>query len=185
MEQFDLQRYAVGVLERLNVHYFVTGSIATIFYGEPRFTNDIDIVADIREEHVGPLLQAFPPEEYYLSEDAIRHALRYRSQVNILHPTSGLKVDLMIPENSEHDRLRFARRRKIRVTPDYEAFYTSPEDVIIKKMKYYADGESEKHLRDIASMLKTMGSGIDRDYIADWASRLGFREIWEQILKST
>jgi hypothetical protein len=185
MEQLELQRYVVGVLERLRIDYFVTGSLATILYGEPRFTNDIDIVADIRPEHIVPLLESFPAEEFYLSEDAIRHAIRFRSQVNILHPTSGMKVDLMIPEESEHDRSRFARRRKLHVAPDFEAYYTSPEDVILKKMKYYSDGESEKHLRDIAGMLKIMGNDIDRAYISDWSSRLGLSGVWELFAKHT
>lgn len=58
---------------------------------------------------------------------------------------------------------------------------TSPKDVILKKLEYYREGKSEKHLRDIAGVLKISGDEIDRAYIETWASRLGVREIWDHI----
>src|SRR5207302_1243907 len=95
MEHVDLLRHVVGVLGRLGVPYFITGSTATIFFGEPRFTNDVDVVADLGMEHIPALLAAFPPDEYYLSDDAVRQAVARRFQFNIIHPTSGLKVDVI------------------------------------------------------------------------------------------
>jgi len=47
MEQHELLLYLVECLEKLRIPYLITGSIASMAYGEPRFTNDIDIVADI------------------------------------------------------------------------------------------------------------------------------------------
>ena len=84
-------------LERLGLRYFVTGSTATIFFGEPRFTNDIDLVVDLPEERIGELCGAFPPESFYLAEEAVRRAVRNRGQFNLIHPVSGLKVDMVIP----------------------------------------------------------------------------------------
>ncbi len=43
----ELLRSLIGVLEKLELRYFVTGSVAAIYYGEPRFTNDIDVVVDL------------------------------------------------------------------------------------------------------------------------------------------
>jgi hypothetical protein len=57
----------------------VTGSVAAMAYGEPRLTNDIDIVAGIEDRHVAGLLAAFPSEEFYISEEIIREAIRRRS----------------------------------------------------------------------------------------------------------
>jgi hypothetical protein len=84
MDMSDLQRHVVGVLERLGVAYFITGSTATIFFGEPRFTNDLDVVADLKMKDVPGFLSAFPPEEFYLSEDAVRLAIAKRFQFNII-----------------------------------------------------------------------------------------------------
>lgn len=47
MEQSDLLRHLASTLERLEIPCFVTGSTASIAYGEPRFTNDIDVVVDL------------------------------------------------------------------------------------------------------------------------------------------
>jgi len=44
----------------MGLRYFVTGSTATIFYGEPRFTNDIDIVVDLAEPSIAEFCSRFP-----------------------------------------------------------------------------------------------------------------------------
>jgi len=47
MEQIELLKYATATLERLKILYALVGSWGSSIYGEPRFTNDIDIVIDI------------------------------------------------------------------------------------------------------------------------------------------
>jgi hypothetical protein len=180
MEHADLLRYLSAMLQRLGLRHFITGSTTTIFFGEPRFTNDIDVVVDLPEHRLAEFLAAFPEDSFYVSEEAARAALAQRGQFNIIHPESGLKIDVMVPSDTPYNRSRF--ERAVRVTPgDYEAFFASPEDAIIKKMQYYLEGGSDKHLRDIASMLKIMGGRIDRTYIAQWSARLGLDELWRQI----
>ena len=181
MEQSDLLRFIVSVMERLGIRYFVTGSVVTVFYGEPRFTNDIDIVADLHAGKVKDFCSSFPETAYYLSEDAVRQAVALRGQFNIIHPASGLKVDIMLPGDTVYDRGRFVRAVRVRPEVDYEAAFSSIEDVILKKMEFHQSGGSEKHLRDIASVLKISGSRIDRTYIEEWALRLGVAETWRKI----
>ena len=183
MGPHELLGTVVEVLERLRIPYLVTGSIASMAYGEPRLTNDIDIVAEIQPDHINDLLAAFPSPEYYLSEEMIRGAIRSSGQFNIIHPTSGLKVDLILRQNTPFDQSRFARRKRLRPAKDYEADFAAPEDVIIKKMEFYKEGGSDKHLRDITGILRISGQEIDRAYIASWAERLGVMEIWEAILR--
>jgi hypothetical protein len=59
MEQSELLHFVVEALERIGLRYFVTGSMATIFFGEPRFTNDIDIVVDLPSTRSPSLCAAF------------------------------------------------------------------------------------------------------------------------------
>ena len=183
MEPYDLLKYMVKAFESLGIRYFITGSIASIFYGEPRFTNDIDVVADIGEEHISGILKLFPGDEFYVSEDAMRNAIRDQYQFNIIHPASGLKIDIVITKKDDFDKSRFKRLR--RVTPVDETFanLASPEDVIVMKMKYYKKGESEKHLRDITSLLKISGDKIGVAYIEYWAKKLDLLDIWNAILQ--
>ena len=182
MEQDELLQRTVETLERLNLTYLVTGSMATILYGEPRFTNDIDIVVQLSAKRIGDFVQAFPSDEFYLDDERIRQAVESRGQFNVLHPASGLKIDVIIPEMDAFDRSRFTRARRVRPANDYEATFSSAEDVIVKKLQFHAEGGSDKHLRDIASVLRISGADLDRDYVTEWADRLGLREIWDLIL---
>lgn len=181
MELYDLLARVVEAFERLHIPYIVTGSVASMAYGEPRLTNDIDVVAEMREAHVSGFLAAFPPDEYYVSEEAIREGIRRQGQFNIIHPASGLKVDVIIRKDTPFDRSRFARARVAYPAETYTASFSSPEDVIIKKMEFYREGGSDKHLRDITGMLKVSGDEIDEAYIVEWAERLGLRDIWDAI----
>jgi len=75
MEQHDLLGHLVRCLEKLRIPYFITGAVASIAYGEPRLTNDIDIVAEINDGHIAGLRDCFPEQEFYLDLDAIRFCL--------------------------------------------------------------------------------------------------------------
>ncbi|MBM4136745.1 MAG: nucleotidyltransferase family protein [Nitrospira sp.] len=182
MELHELLKYLIKAFESLEIQYFITGSMASMFYGEPRFTNDIDVVADIKEKHIAGLLKLFPEDEFYISEEAILDAIINQYQFNIIHPASGLKVDVVIAKGDDFDKSRFKRIKRVTTIEEIWANFASPEDVIIMKMRYYKEGESEKHLRDIASMLKISGNEIDRDYIDFWAKRLNLLDIWNAIL---
>ncbi len=181
MEPFELLHKIVDVFERLSVPYLVTGSVAAMAYGEPRLTNDVDIVAVLGVRHIPGLLAAFPSDNYYIDGDMIREAIRAHGQFNIIHPASGLKVDVIVSSDTAFDASRFSRIRRINPAETFQANFAAPEDVIIKKMEYYRDGGSEKHLRDITGILKVSGEAIDMAYITDWARRLGLIEIWEAI----
>jgi hypothetical protein len=181
MEQSELLRYFTSVLEQLGLRYFVTGSVATIFFGEPRFTNDIDIVVDFPAGQISAFCEAFPSSEFYVSEETVRRAVAAKGQFNVIHPASGLKVDVMVPSPSAFNRSRFERARRLRPAPDFEAVFATPEDVILKKLEYYRDGGSEKHLRDIAGVLKISGAQIDLAYIDEWSLQLGLADTWTKI----
>ncbi len=183
MELFEFLKKIVGVFEQLGIPYLVTGAVAAMAYGEPRLTNDIDIVAGIEERHISGLLSAFPSDEFYINEETVRESISNYGQFNIIHPASGLKVDIIIKQDTPFDNSRFGRGRRICPAESYQANFAAPEDVIIKKMEYYKEGGSEKHLRDITGILKISGDMVNRDYIAEWSHRLGLIEIWEAIQK--
>ena len=183
MEQSELMRHVIQALETSGIGYMITGSQASAYYGEPRFTRDIDIVAEFKEDQIAQFVAFFPAEDYYCNEQMIRKAIRHKSQFKIIHPKSGLKIDVIVKKGSAFSQKEFLRRKKGPVLEGLEAYFASPEDVILKKMQYYQEGGSEKHLRDITGILKVTGDDIDLTYITRWAERLGVREIWEAIVK--
>jgi len=178
MGLFELLQKVVSVFERLGIPYLITGSVAAMAFGEPRLTNDIDIVAAIDEKHIKDLVMGFPSDEFYISEEMVREAIHRQGQFNIIHPGSGIKVDVILKQDTAFDNSRFERLHRIYPAESYQANFAAPEDVIIKKMEYYKAGGSEKHLRDITGILKISGETVDWDYITKWAKRLDLTEVW-------
>ncbi len=181
MDPSDLLSTVAETLDRARFEYFVTGSVATIMYGEPRFTNDIDIVVRLRPEHATAFCSLFPPDDYYVDAQAVEGAARSGGQFNVIHPASGFKIDFMIASDDEFDRSRFDRRRTLPFGTARRAPFASPEDVIVRKLQYFAEGGSDKHLRDIRGILSMSGDALDRAYLQRWIDRFGLREHWSQV----
>jgi hypothetical protein len=178
----QLLGFLVGVLETQHLPYAIVGSQASMTYGEARFTNDIDVVVGLTPATLRQFCDAFPDPDFYVSEDGARTAALRGGQFNIIHPESGLQIDVIVPKDQfERGQLDRAIRRP--TAADRDALYGAPEDIILKKMEAYQEGGSEKHLRDVASMLKVMRERIDRSYIEQEASTRGYSDVWQAILR--
>ncbi len=177
----DLAVLIAGVLEDAGADYFISGSMGAMVYGEYRSTNDVDIVVDLRYGHLHAFREIFQQPEYYFSPDAAREAMERCTQFNVIHNPSGLKVDFMIPDESAFNASRFKRVRGFEMLPGRRVNVSAPEDVILKKLEFYKLGGSDKHLRDIASMIRFSGSSFDGEYLERWASTLGVTEEWNAV----
>lgn len=185
MEQSELLLYATELLERLNISHMIVGSMASIAYGESRFTHDIDIVVDLNHESVIKVCEAFPDPDFYVSLPAAEEAVRRRSQFNVIQPKTGLKIDFMLSRRTEWGQHQMSRCKRVQIFPDQWGYTAAPEDVILGKLLYYKEGQSDKHLRDIAAMLDVSHDLVDRDDVSSWATKLGVNEIWQMILQDT
>jgi hypothetical protein len=182
LEQDDLFNFVVDVFDRLGIVYGITGSHATSAYGENRLTHDIDIAVKLESQQLlDQLLAAFPSDNFYVSDVGARYAVTNGGHFNIIDKDSMQKVDVIVAREPDWpDQL--ARRVRIPVGEHHQAWFLAPEDVILRKMWFHSMGESDKHLRDIRSMLKISGDRIDCQYITEWAKRLGYDAIWSRIL---
>jgi len=181
MGLYELLQQVITAFEELNIDYLVTGSIASMTYGEPRLTNNIDIVADIKIEQVNLLERYFPHQEFYFDAEMVREAIIHKSQFSLIHPGSGLKVDVILYQDTRFDRSRFSRSKRIQPVEGYQANFATAANVIIKKMEYYKKGGPDKHLRDITGILKVSGRDVDREYIITWAKKLRLMKIWKAV----
>jgi len=181
MGQSELLIYLCNHLGALGVRYLITGSQATIAFGEPRFTVDIDVVVELKPSQVDAFIGGFPEEEFYLSRAAVQQAIDEAGMFNVIHPASGLKIDVMIPDHSEFDQTRLNRGVRISLTESCEAVFTSPEDIILKKMEWHQLGGGERHLMDIAGVIRVQGERLDQDYIAEQVDNLNLQEVWLSI----
>jgi hypothetical protein len=171
---------AAEFFDRNNIAYALTGSQASIAYGEQRFTADIDVVVKLDQRKLAAILASFPSPEFYVSEVAATNAVTNGGQFNIIHPDSGQKIDVIVPRDPAWPD-DFVRRRQMLLENHVRVWFVSPEDLILRKMGFFQEGGSEKHLRDIASMLRISGKAIDREYIDQWAAALGLEGIWTRI----
>ncbi len=184
MDQIELLRTADAILEPLGVPYCVVGSMASMCYGETRYTNDLDLLIDLKSEQVSRLCAQFPDPDYYVSEPAAHEAVERRRQFNVIHVKSGYKIDFMIVKSAGWNQQQLKRRIHKEYAAGLNVPIAAPEDVILGKLLYYREGESPtpKHLRDIAAMLQVSGDIIDRDDVTRWATELGVLDIWQAIL---
>ncbi len=140
MTQVEFLKHSVDTLDRLEIEYMVVGSYACMAYGESRLTQDIDIVVDLTMKAVGEFCAAYPSPDFYISEPAVRDAVRTRFQFNVLHPSSLNKIDYILPRIDEWGAARMNRRQRVRLLPGQEVDVASPEDVILGKLWYHSMG---------------------------------------------
>ena len=154
----DLIELFVRPLDRIQIRYLVSGSVAAMLYGEPRVTHDIDFVVHLSPRDCDRLADAYPNLEFYVPPAEVIAAELTRpgkGHFNIIHSHSGLKADFYPATRDELDGWAFRNVRQytfektfIRLAP--------PEYVIVRKLEFFREGASEKHLRDIRAMLETM-----------------------------
>lgn len=184
MEEKRVFLKMIKVLEELKIPYMITGAVASILYGEPRLTDDIDVVIALRRTDVPLLRKNFPEDEFYTpTDETIFEEMNRRGQFNIIHVPTAIKMDCIILKDSDFELEQFKRRRRIPFVDTAEASISSPESVILSKMLFYKEGKSEKHITDIIGMLRISGDIINRDYVKRWAQELGISEIWNMILE--
>ena len=177
--------YVIDVFEQLNIPYMVVGGFAAIFYGEPRLTIDIDIVADVKLHHITQLIKMFPFPEYYLSEEGIDDSLKRRYPFNIIQPTTGAKVDIVPLPSDTFTRAAFKRRqRRVYDETGRTAMFIAPEDIIIAKLVAFSKTGSDKHLRDARGILVTLWEQLDLERIRTDASAIHLDEQLDKLLKT-
>lgn len=169
-------------LQRLGVPYMVTGSTAGILYGESRMTHDVDIVVDLTLRDVRAFVDAFPDDEFDCPPaDVLATEVRRQAggHCNVIDHQTGFKADIYLACDELH-AWGMARRSTILVE-DLEVTVAPIEYVILRKLVYYREGRSGKHVRDIRGMLDISGSAIDRRMLDLWIDRLDLRVVWDEV----
>lgn len=172
-------------LNMLGVAYMVSGSVAVIIYGEPRLTHDVDLIVVLDREQIPRLRDIFPPEEFYCPPAeviAVEAAREQRGHFNIIHHKTGFKADLYLSGRDPLHAWGLARARRLEVEGQV-LVVAPPEYVILRKLEYYREGGSEKHLRDIRSMLDTSPGAISIADLEHQIAARGLQEVWRQVQK--
>ena len=175
--ELEVLQDAVIRLERASIDYMLTGSIALSYYAQPRMTRDIDLVIELSGREAKFVAALFAPS-YYVAEADIGRAITEHGMFNVLHLDKVVKIDFIIRKDTPYRLHEFERRQRVRL-PGFEAWIVSREDLILSKLVWAKDSNSELQLRDVRALLAGEG---DRTYLRRWAMELSVAPLLEASL---
>ena len=167
----------VSELARFEIPHMLAGSFASTYHGDPRTTNDIDLVIDPTREALEGFVRGLDPERFYVSAEAARVAFERRGQFNVVLLDSGWKADLILRKERPFSRAEFERRQPAEIA-GIAVLVATAEDTIVAKLEWARAGESERQLRDVIGILEVSGERLDREYLARWIAELGLEALW-------
>jgi hypothetical protein len=174
----------IGVLQALDqtgIDYVLTGSLASVTWGRPRATYDVDVVVRLRAGDVDRLSRAFSAPHWYLEREAIVEAVRTGGEFNAVHGATGTKVDFWAYGRRPADASRFSRRRR-EIVAGVPCWVLSPEDTILAKLEWLQAAPSDRQQADVAGIVAVQGGRLDLAYLRHWADVLEVRDLLEQAL---
>lgn len=172
----------VRPLNQLRIPYLVTGGVASVVYGEPRFTRDIDLVVKLLSRDASRFASAWAAADFYvppveaIAEESERPA---HGHFNVIHHHTAMRADVYLPGSDALTAWAFAHQVVRRIDDD-DVVLAPIEAVMLSKLRYYQMGKSDRHLRDIRQMLRISGEFVDRAALELWAARLGVEGEWQQ-----
>jgi hypothetical protein len=174
----------VDALEALSVTYYIGGSVASSFAGVARFTQDADLVADLRPAHAVALVARLEGG-YYADRERIAQAIVAQRSFNAIHLATTFKVDVFVAGDSPFAREALARRVALRV-PDLDRalYFSSAEDVVLHKLQWFAEGGgvSDRQWHDLEGVLRVQRQRLDLAYLRVWADRLALADLLRRAL---
>lgn len=172
-------------LNELGIQYMVSGSVAAMYYGEPRMTNDVDIIVFLRREDVRRLQSAFAEEAFYCPPFEVIESERcrdLRGHFNLIHHETGYKADIYLSGKDELHAWGIAHVIEADLEGEKIAF-APPEYVILRKLQFFREGGSGKHLRDISRMLIGLGDEWNRQPLMGMIQEQRLQSEWEKMLQ--
>jgi len=186
MEQTDLFLMFTTPLEEAHIDYMATGSVASMMYGIPRFTHDLDLVIVLPADRTVCISTGFPADRFYCppAEVLLIESRRpRRGHFNLIHHETGFKADVYIHQTDELETWGLQHKTRIDLAEGQGLWVAPPEYVILRKLEFYREGTSQKHVNDIVGMLEVSGDRIDRAVIQEWVHRRNLQPQWDEVTK--
>lgn len=174
--ELDVLRDVTGRLDRAGLAYMLTGSLALSHYAEPRMTRVIDLVVALRPGDAETVATLFRGD-YYVPDDLAR-AIADDGFFNLVHLANVIKVDVVVRKNTPYRLHEFTRRHHITAGSDLSIWIVSKEDLMLSKLEWARDSQSEIQLGDVRNLAAT---GYDPAYVEEWIRRLDLRDVWRAV----
>ena len=183
MDSLKIIQKFIEPLNELNIEYVITGSVASIVYGNPRLTHDIDLVVNINKNQVEIFLSKFDPDMFYLPpSDIFQIELKRDSHghVNIIHLESGFKSDIYFIGNSDLQRWALENFIEIEFF-DMNLRLAPIEYIIVNKLIFYKDAKMQKHILDIQGILENSEAMINFSILNSFIKKYKVEDIWDSV----
>jgi hypothetical protein len=173
------------ILDRCEIPYYVGGSLASSLWGEPRYSEDLDLVIVLLPDRVPDLITALMPQ-FYISEVAIADAVAGRcDSFNAISLASAEKIDLFVSQTDTFSLSKLDRRISYELPTGDRIWVYSPEDIILQKLVWGRGDRSEKQWRDVLGVIKVQRSKLDLSYLRHWADTLDIVEYLDRALTAS
>lgn len=163
MQQDNLFSIFTDRMKESGIPYFIGGSVAAIVYGEPRLTHDIDLVLFLRENKINDLTKCFSEGDFYIPPiEVIKNEvlLMEKGHINFIHHKTGFKADMYFVGNDSLQKWALENYSEVEFMGNLLPI-APPEYIIVKKLIYYSEGKSSKHIDDIKGILRESVDTID------------------------
>ena len=170
----------IDVLEAIGATYAIWGGMAVVMYGEPRFTQDMDILLSPQKFPVKPFVQRLESTHYHVDEQAVQNAVLLGGFFNVIHLHYHIKTDFYVPVEPEL-KVMMAERQYEAFDEMRQAAYVSATSLVIAKLRAYENSQSTRHLDDIAGLIRIRGHKLDGVRIEVAAANMGVLGVWRSL----
>ena len=181
MDDLDMTTTKViAVLKKTDKPFAFTGGLAAITYGDPRTTNDVDLIMEINpwEKDYADTLENLFGDDFFFSIEGCREAIEEQTMFQAIDKETMFKVDFHL---SDIVPGALERRRDETIVTGRTVPMVSPEDAILSKLHWIKLG-SGRSRKDVVAMLRVQ-ENLDNDYLESTAGQLGVKPILDELRK--
>ncbi|MFQ6035766.1 MAG: hypothetical protein ACE5NM_07970 [Sedimentisphaerales bacterium] len=176
-EELEVLKIVTGRLNKANIPYMVSGSIAANYYTIPRMTRDIDIVIELKQDGIDKFISLFE-DDFYVNREMVANEVSRTGIFNLIHNRYVIKIDFIIKKSSAYQQVAFSRRKEILIGGS-PIWFISAEDLVISKLIWAKDSHSEMQLKDVRNLIKTVDN-LDLKYIENWVREMTLEQIYKE-----
>lgn len=181
MGEAEVVKKVIKDLEGAKIPYLISGGFAVNVWGRIRTTHDLDVIISVAPKDTEIFKKIFISDEFYFSEEAAKDAVLSKGTFNVIHHETGLKIDFWVLQDDIFGKSQMRRRVKTKFLGQ-PIYFISPEDLILIKLKWYKESESDRHFFDALSVYQTQ-KRLNKKYLQKWAELLNISQIFNKLMK--
>jgi hypothetical protein len=167
----------IEALEAEHVPHMLAGSFASMVYGIPRSTKDVDFVVELEEPAFSRLMKRLKPD-FDLDPQQYLETSTWTRRYILKARRSAFKVEFFLKSEDAHHLSLWSRRRTVfNSILQHHVTMPTPEDVIVQKLRW---GRPQDRI-DAENVMDVQAPHLDWAYIEHWCGQHGKGTLLEEI----